>query len=337
MMLRVTPFFRYVFLLYFLVFTGCETVVDIDLPAHEPRLVVNGLFAPDSLWDIRLSASVAYSDTSFGEGPWVSDAVVEIWQGDTQIELLESQENGRYRGATSPVGAGDYAIRVSAPGWEPVEGRSLVPQGAVIESVEAVYVDIEDPNPYADYGEIEVTLTINDIPEEQNYFSVRVILELQIISSDGSVYAQKAYSTFATDDLALSEDGIRDQFYKNAYFTDDLFRDQAYELNFAIETFGRSNSSRIIQERYFVEFLTLSEDMYFYQISADRQRGTDQDPFTEPVDVYSNMSSGFGIFAGYHTQMYEIDVQSTMAIEPSTVSSRSAGRQSVNWVRASPL
>ena len=298
-------------LLGFTVWVGCEQVVDIELPPHESLLVVNSYFTPDSTWDIRLSRSVSYTDTLFGRAPWVENGTVAIWQGDRQVEVLQNLGGGRYRGTTRPAPEGTYTVRAASPDLEPVDGHSQVPDGALIELNNIRVIEVDEEQQSFRGNEILLTVSIQKRTEEKEYFNLRVIGISEAIEPEFQYNDDSTYVSFSSIDFALSEDGIEEYYQDRAYFDDALFDGGTYDLDIAIPY---SSGFRVEGEkrRYYIQFLTLSEDLYFYEVSADRQRSTDQDPFTEPVDVYSNISSGFGIFAGYHAQVVRVPVDITL-------------------------
>lgn len=43
----------------------------------------------------------------------------------------------------------------------------------------------------------------------------------------------------------------------------------------------------------------MSDDFYRYWKTASRQAITNANPFSEPLRVYSNLTSGYGVFAGF--------------------------------------
>jgi hypothetical protein len=48
-----------------------------------------------------------------------------------------------------------------------------------------------------------------------------------------------------------------------------------------------------------VSLMSLSEDYFKYKLSLEKYQETAGDPFAQPVQVYSNVENGFGIFGGY--------------------------------------
>ena len=55
-----------------------------------------------------------------------------------------------------------------------------------------------------------------------------------------------------------------------------------------------------------VVLLTVSDDFYAYWTTASRQVFTNENPFAEPLRVASNMSRGFGVFAGFQYRLYPL-------------------------------
>ncbi len=47
---------------------------------------------------------------------------------------------------------------------------------------------------------------------------------------------------------------------------------------------------------------------YLYRRSIDDYENAQGDPFAEPVQVYSNIENGYGIFAGFSKSTYEISM-----------------------------
>lgn len=79
-------------------------------------------------------------------------------------------------------------------------------------------------------------------------------------------------------------------------FMGEIYRTQGIHDEF--------NENRITEA--WVELYSLSQEMYRYQTSYLNQIINEQDPFAEPVQVYSNIHNGIGIFAGYQTERIKI-------------------------------
>jgi len=60
------------------------------------------------------------------------------------------------------------------------------------------------------------------------------------------------------------------------------------------------------QNEGWLEIWSMSEAMYKYQTSYVNQMLNEQNPFAQPVQVYSNIHNGIGIFAGYQTERVKL-------------------------------
>ena len=126
-----------VILIIFLVFfiSACEVVVDMDVPFEGEQLVVSSFVCPDSLW----SASISLNRFILDRNPYkdVQNAIVTIHDESGLVTTLQHVANGRYRSQTERPQVGkQYTIHVSAPNYSAVEATSIIPNPAIITSVE---------------------------------------------------------------------------------------------------------------------------------------------------------------------------------------------------------
>lgn len=57
---------------------------------------------------------------------------------------------------------------------------------------------------------------------------------------------------------------------------------------------------------YWLEVVGMSEDYYKYQETYIKQLINQNNPFSSPIEVHSNIKNGIGIFAGYNRQMVHL-------------------------------
>jgi len=60
---------------------------------------------------------------------------------------------------------------------------------------------------------------------------------------------------------------------------------------------------------YYIRFYTVSKEFYQYYISLSKHLNAQDEFFMEPVQVYSNIKNGFGIFAGYSIDVDSVEIQ----------------------------
>ncbi len=288
--------------------TGCETTVQVDLPPHESQLVVNGFFAPDSLWQVRLSNTVSFTDVT--RLAVVDNAVVEVWANDQKLTTLASIGAGRYKSAFSPPSStGRYTLKVQADGFEPIEGEGYLPEETAQASLEYRFISINE-----EQSEIKYSLILQDAPDRTNYYSLYA-LQRFVIRNNGELIDDQTFRwSIKTNDPVLTNSDFFDaepSYFDQVVFDDNLFNGRTYELDFAIDYYsiGVDGPPEITYELSTnIVLLEMSEDMFTFWQTADRQRDAANDPFSEPVQVYSNMSNGFGIFAGYRVQVFPVTI-----------------------------
>lgn len=61
------------------------------------------------------------------------------------------------------------------------------------------------------------------------------------------------------------------------------------------------------REEYWLEVTGMSEDYYKYQKTYIKQVETKDNPFASVIEVYSNITNGVGVFAGYNSQMVHLN------------------------------
>ncbi|MCB9503892.1 MAG: DUF4249 domain-containing protein [Deferribacteres bacterium] len=263
------------FILYSILISGCETIVDVDLPEYNPMLVVNCAFSPDYEWSVRVNHSIGVLDTSAIEP--IKNATVEIASDDGQRLLLSRNDNGYYYNPALPYPEANktYTVHVSAPGYTDVSASSAIPIATQIDSIRTRWLN------YAGSKELELTIYLTDPIDIDNYYQLS-ILEVYIYEGYG------IYMDYDSDDLIFGNSG-------GTTFTDDLISGKSYGIKVGLEAW--QVDSGVLQ----INLLSASEDFYKYYTSYRQYEDTDENPFAEPVFVHSNIENGLGIFAGFNT------------------------------------
>jgi len=154
------------------VFVACEKEIDVDLRTSDPKVVIEGVVAEDSLAYVRITKTKDfYSDNDF---PPVSGAVVTITSDEGKSEVLQQNSKGIYfahsmRGEVNRT----YSLHVLLEGKE-YTATSKMPKKVDIEKIEMFFI------PSFDYSVPKVFF--QDIPGEENYY--RGILYLNYTRMD---------------------------------------------------------------------------------------------------------------------------------------------------------
>ena len=286
------------------VVSACETAVEVELPEHEPKLVVNGLFHSDSLWAVELSHSIPAGEDEVPEEnlseEHIEEATVTITRNGTVVDTLRpQQEEDRddvFRSATHRPEAGQtYTLRARVPGYDPVEATSYVPAAVPFEA-----------HTGALGGEWrDVTVRLADPAGERNYYTFALLRRQTYRYADGDTSytrssvqqwpfesADPVFVTGQFDCAVVSEGTPR---YRQVFFSDQSFAGQTREISLSAR-FVESHSGRRTNE-YIAVLYTLSEP-YFQFLQSFRNSCDFSNPFAEPEEVQGNVEGGFGVFAG---------------------------------------
>ena len=278
---------------------GCETIIEPDLPTQAPRLVVYAFFAPGQSW----SVAVSHSAEALGSAPIeaVTDATVEVLLDGAVVERL-TYAGGGYRSEGLPVGGGVYTLRAEAPGYAPVEATDAVPV-PVVASVSSATVAAS-----AKVRTRTFTLRLDDPPGARDFYTVAVTR----IDTFATGSTKRIDLVFSTHDPAILHDAeqwdaLEQQGTFNgveAYFTDVFFDGKTSVVELAVsEPAQDPHPAAPRTKAYEVRLRHVSEVLYRFQRTMRRYAETAGNPFAEPVDVFSNVVRGYGVFAGYREQV----------------------------------
>lgn len=302
-------------LLAALLLGGCETVVDVEPPEHERQLVVNGLYQAGTPWVVEVTTSVGLLEID--EPATVTNASVVLWHDDRPLDTLRyrpvpddqpyyygGNADGHYHSDAAAAPGQTYTLRVSAPGFDPVEATSVVPDRPAATFDVRTRLAPPDPNYPPEYRPTlaEVDIHLDDPAGERNYYALSVMTEQRYAGADSTEFVTEWLMGFHFSDPLLEDDLFDEDLldgdgstyrWGRLYFSDRNIDGRRHTLHVTTTLDPGAEDRRSV-----VVLEALSPDIYEYERTRDRYREADGNPFAEPVEVHSNMSNGFGIFAG---------------------------------------
>lgn len=280
---------RRVLVLLALALAACGSPFEIEVPAEEPRLVVEALFSADSVLTFELRRSASAFDSLRSDA--VRGATVEVLEDGVPVGTAAFvAARNRYVSDVRPRPGHTLGLRVSAPGFAPVEAEDDVPEPVPFEVVavergegpadrtDAVTIRFTDPpgaDRYALYG-----IAVRTLPGRPNG-TQRFPIPLRS--------AEPALTDGFFSDLIANADA---PFYQRAFFRDVPFAGQTVTLRLEVQR-------RVIDG----DPLPLAESLRLARLSATyydyvRAREADRSgPLGDPVRLPSNVTGGYGIFA----------------------------------------
>jgi hypothetical protein len=269
-----------------LLFMACEKKIEFKQEEVDPRIVVNSVFTQhDYMW-VHLSESrnVLFE----GELPAIENATPQLLDADGNvIEEFTYDWSGLYYCSTALLEPGStYGLRVELDGFKTVTASSLFPKEitATIDSVAA-------PS-----DQLDLTLNFADDESQTNFYAVSMTYYGIYLDEMGEEEVYKAAS-FETNEyyVANGNPGINgEKFSREFLFTDETFNGQTIDFTGTVDRHEGDEPGSF----YAIKLINLSEDLFKYKLSYRKYKDAQGNPFAEPVQVYSNITDGYGIFAG---------------------------------------
>lgn len=261
-------------------------------------------------------------------------------------------ENGAYQDTLIKIKAGaSYRLEVSCEGFKTAKCETTVPLPVDISGVEGEFENFQRGNNDS-YFRVNAKVKINDPANEENFYELNIFpyygvelasLKLQTNGYGGSYYGNygSSYrlnldSIQPTDTIVLQScymnhfysidpvltstdivDVLESEFIAENYFSDELFEGREYTLSFWVETNQQIYTE--LGEYYAVNVSldNLSKELYKFYNSVEQQGLAIDNPFAEPVPVYSNVEGGLGIF-GSNANSYAFVIIGDYPVEGKT-------------------
>lgn len=264
---------------------SCETVIELELPEYEPKLVLNSVINPDSLFTVDVSAS--QSALADGEYQQLTDATVQVYQAGQLLFELQHTGNGVYKADRKPQALQHYELRVSAPGFPSAVANTHITAMPAVKNVQA-----SRAAPAFEQQRVNMSFELDDVPGQENFYYIEAFTP-DTSYYDGTPYKEPVSIKFTAP--------IEDEFGMETryFFSDKLFDGQALHLELNLD----NNPSKTT----YVRVAHITKEYYQYVRVLDKQSYRDNfSEIQEPVP--NNIQNGMGLFAGYNAV--------TLAVKP---------------------
>ncbi len=300
--------------LLLLTWMACETVVEIDPPAYDPELVVTSYFEPDSLWSAAIHRSLGAGESLDPAAQYVENATVTILSNSDIVDTLRYAGRGHYVSNSEryPVAGKPYTLRAQVPGMTTVEAVSAAPVPTPITEISLENLgEVSSGAPVSPEYKFRIRFRLED-PPGRNFY------RFGIYEFRGNFFRRHSYPDLNLPDSVYQSipldagDVSWSCNYSDAYrgtpstgcpsctcinaaLTDQLFDGQSYQVSV---TFSLDPSSGGTRNEVLLLLSTLSED-YFEVKRTLAEQAEQNAAFSAPLDIYSNVKGGLGVFAGY--------------------------------------
>lgn len=274
----------------FLIFmSSCKKEIQYKGDGQESVLVINEILEKDSLISVQIERSVFFLDSPNADVS-VDGASVSIKNVTTGItESTNVSDNGLYEFDMICIEGHEYDISVNHSDYPPAAAKAFIPSSVSLLSVDTFTVDI----PNASYVEIHATLTWNDPLGEDFY-----IISVDNVSDSGVVSKPWVDASDVSIDYSLSNGVSEGDYGWYLGVLDETFQGGTKSLHIDFLAFDTSEV-----DFYEYQLYRCTEDAYKYFLSTNKSQNADDNPFTEPIKIHSNITNGIGIFAGISTSV----------------------------------
>jgi len=288
---------------------SCEKTEKIEnFPMSPSKLVLNCQLNPDSVIQLLFYKSLSVLDNAPNKN--ITDAKVELFKDNILIASLPAA-NQRLRyvfEGIKPEINYTYKVVATATGYDPVWAEVAVPELVVPDKITA---SVSDTFAWVDYysgdttynatGKVSITLT--DPAKAGNYYALMLYTFYTYYGMDENgdtiSFSNKVglynYNNSASSPLI---DYILGYGY---FFTDQYFNGSQVTLDVPVMSSGFTKSTTV-----YVELISLSEEQYLYDKSKMVFNNNNGNPFTEPIQIYTNVKNGFGIFSGINGKVQTV-------------------------------
>jgi hypothetical protein len=272
----------WIWVIVLICFSSCIEQVSVNLPPYNEKVVVNGLISDSDLTKIRVSKSISSLDTNFI--PSISLASVRLFEenGALYDVLSYNSFEGGFIGTKVAKKNVDYTIKVNYQGTA-LEGTTRITGGTQVYNLNFVDSVAVDSSLFP-IG--EVSFTFNDLPGQDNFYRLNV------------EYFDNIKKEFQALDMSenLFLDAKGELTDKGYIFDDNSFRGKPQTISVRVP-FGFvdvQNGDYLFR----VNLEALNSDYTSYEKSRRLYDESFGGFFTEPVELYSNIKRGLGIFGG---------------------------------------
>lgn len=277
--------------------SNCTKPIEIDLPNIPPKLTVNSFVGlNDSVFVyINLSQSKSSGD-NLDTGFVVLDTAI-VTMTDALGNTIEFEEDnwelGKYKAFQLVQNQGVIEIEVETQDYGTATATAMIPSKTVIDTV--FYEDSVSIFNDEHYGEIR--LNFQDNPNEVNYYAVEL---LEYWDSRAS-WEIRSPSSRTSDNLILFNH------FGKVFFNDETINGQNFTLNLAYDSYSLNNW-KIQNTPLKIVLYTIDFPYFEYTKDLNKAFQTQDNPFSEPVIIYSNIENGVGIFGGYTIDSVVVDL-----------------------------
>ncbi|TAF95932.1 MAG: DUF4249 domain-containing protein [Cytophagia bacterium] len=280
----------------FLCASSCIKDIDIAYPDYEEQIVLTGLMQPDSILKVRVAKTlpVLSADNNY---PVISNASVVCFENNVKIGNLLYTKDGFYVLNYRPKAGLSYRFEVL------YEDKRIVAEDTIPNVTDIMIklgsINSQNPNQNPD-------LFLSLSRRQASYVWLSAITSYKYgtkLETSGAIIAS-SHPLFDTFNTRKSLEGING-YEKYARLKPDFLGN----INFKFTVANQVSVVKAKGDSFFFQISDVSQnyDRYLKSSltafkSSPSKNGGINDPFSEPIAIYSNVKNGIGIVGAIQTR-----------------------------------
>lgn len=304
---------NYIYTLFFIFITicllgACTKEITGNIKDLSGNPVLNTILRPDTFVSVQLTRSRPV----LGEGansPYlpISDANIKLYENGVEKMISYDSLQERYVSNWKPELGKKYAIEANIPSQEnPIKAAAE----EILAPISLSYFDTDSVNinntPY-----LYVKYTIDDTPGADYY---HVLIRFRCLTNGIVTYETPIYVDYSLSDPTESTNGgnanasFMEVYPYGGFLFSDKNRDgSSISFNLPVNL-NNMQCDASAQKQLYVEVRKCSEAYFYYMSTVSDFTQNSGNPFGTPVQVYSNIQNGRGIWATYSKTTFTYDL-----------------------------
>ena len=271
---------------------GCGSPFEVELPQAPPRLVLQSLFAADSVLTVGvLQSAPAGAAGGAPSGPVTTASVTVLEDGVAVGQAAYVPARLRYVSDVTVRAGRRYGVRVTAPGFDAAEAEDAVPLPVpfTLDVVEGA-----PPEPGA--GRVDAVTLRFTRPADEAFLSLYGLVQRPPDAGGPAspLPFRSADPLLADGDLTGRLFDVDDPFYQRAFFR--VAAPVGPEVALQVNVVRALDAGAPAGPRESLRLAALSPTYYAY---ARARAADDEGIFDTPRALPSNVTGGYGVFAAF--------------------------------------
>ena len=299
---------RFTIIIGLLLFESCDKETEIEIPYSGDKMVAFSILFTDQPVKVELSKSRPLDSLMMH---WITDATIKFYENNSYIEDLICNQFLDYVSPSNYMckAGAEYTLYIYHDDLGASEASVTIPDPVSIRVVDTFSINKrytwrsinpEGEDIYFLSGlrpVLGTKIEINDPPGEKNYYILDI--DKPPVEVEFPEPGIRSYSVSYDSEEEMIDGwigNINNQFSYptfSAYFSDKLFNGKKF-----IFTIFILKGENILNEKIHIKLYSISEGYYNYLKSVQEWEENKDNPFAEPVIIYSNVVNGMGILGG---------------------------------------